>query len=38
MVILEGLLNISIVYKDDKTLYDTMINDSFALITNLLCN
>lgn len=38
MVILEGLLNISVVYKDDKTLYDAMINDSFALITSLLCN
>ena len=36
MVILEGLLNISVVYKDDKTLYDKMIKDSFALITNLL--
>ncbi|OTQ56403.1 TetR/AcrR family transcriptional regulator [Gilliamella apis] len=38
MVILEGLLNISVVYKDDKTLYDAMINDNFALITNLLYN
>ena len=36
MVILEGLINISVVYKENKSLYDEMIHDSFDLILRLL--
>jgi len=36
MVILEGLINISVVYKENKPLYNEMIHDSFDLILRLL--
>ena len=36
MVILEGLINISVVYKENKSLYDEMIHDSFDLVLEIL--
>ena len=36
MVILEGLINISVVYKENKSLYDEMIHDSFDLVLKIL--
>ena len=36
MVILEGLINISVVYKENKSLYDELINDNIDLVLEIL--
>lgn len=36
MVILEGLINISVVYKENKSLYDELINDNLDLVLKIL--